>query len=82
MASSPVTRCGSSEKQDDDEGEKEKEEDDVSRLVHAWNLVTGKTQGSSGPLVPMTLYMVFLQSGLFFSQISATFMVISNWGVE
>ena len=76
-------RGGSStKKQDDDEEEKEKEEDDVSRLVHAWNLVTGKTQGSSGPLVPMTLYMVLLQSGLLFSQISATFMVISNWGVE
>ncbi len=72
-------RGGSSEK---DEGGKDSEEDDVSALVHIWNLVTGKTQGSSGPLVPMTLYIVFLQSGFLFSQISTTFMVISQWGVE
>lgn len=76
-------RGGSSKKQNnDEEDEEKKEEDDVSRLVHVWNLVTGKTQGSSGPLVPMTLYIVFLQSGFLFSQISTTFMVISNWGVE
>ena len=76
-------RGGSSKKQNDDEEDEEtKEEDDVPTLVHVWNLVTGKTQGSSGPLVPMTLYIVFLQSGFLFSQISTTFMVISNWGVE
>lgn len=80
-------RGGSSERtgsklEDVEEDGKESEEDDVSTLVHLYNLLTGKTQGTSGPLVPMTLYIVFLQSGFLFSQISTTFMVISNWGVE
>eukprot|EP01043_Picozoa_sp_COSAG02_P026270 COSAG02_NODE_1508_length_12230_cov_7.647597_2_plen_192_part_00 len=73
-------RGGSSEK--DEGGKGSEEDDDVPALVHMWNLLTGKTQGSSGPLVPMTLYIVFLQSGFLFSQISTTFMVISQWGVE
>lgn len=68
--------------EDSSGGPNDTDEEDVSFLRDLWNQVTGKTQGSNGPLIPMTLYIVFLQSGFLLSQISTTFMVISQWGVE
>ena len=78
-------RGGSDKKNDKEGGAQEEEEDnEISfySLLNLWNNMTGKTQGSSGPLLPMIMYIVFLQSGFLLAQISTTFMVISQWGVD